>query len=268
MKRKHIFNLIGCTFLMLLMASSCLQAKSAKQFIDNEKQFAGSSIQVVPTKYDPYTPFIIIDKDGYTNIREKPDANSKIVGKINKYQLFFSIDGDFCGSGMFATDNWEPIESDGNPNGYIYKKNILRIDSLPYLMQKENSNFTLSSDSTAIIVIANDSIQITMRLQPFNKYNHSNSPYGGSSDDIKENIDYNIKTEIKEIEIVCNGQKTILPKDKIYEYCDIGYMGAWVGFDGEIYFTMGGGSQAAWYGVWFSIVGGEIVYETMINNCW
>ena len=45
-------------------------------------------------------------------------------------------------------------------------------------------------------------------------------------------------------------------------------MGAVIGFDGEIYLTMGGGGDAAWYGVWFSIVEGEIVYETMLTNCW
>jgi hypothetical protein len=34
-------------------------------------------------------PFIIIDKDGYTNIRKEPNGKSEIVGKVYKYQLLF-----------------------------------------------------------------------------------------------------------------------------------------------------------------------------------
>ena len=233
----------------------------------------------IPPK-DHYTPFIIMDKDGYTNIREQPNTKSKIIGKVYKYQLFFSID-DLCGSNMFATDQWEPICSVGNPDGYIYRKNILQLNNLPLLKGKQD--FKLSSDNSATIVIANDSIQITMLLQPYNRQNHQGWIYGGSGDEYEKHIvlqqidteikevevfdNNNVKTEIKEIEIIYNGQKKILPKDKIYNYCDPKYIAAYVGFDGEIYLGISGGGDTGIYRVWFSIVKGNIVYQNNVHIC-
>ena len=35
--------------------------------------------------------YIITDKDGYTNICEKPTTNSKIIDKVVKYEVFYNI---------------------------------------------------------------------------------------------------------------------------------------------------------------------------------
>lgn len=279
MKNKHYSILCGYTFLVFVVLSSCLSSKNAKQLADDE-----SISSMVTAKIDPYIPFVIVDKDGYTNIREQPNANSKIIGKIHKYQLFFSIDGNFCESGMYATDHWEAIESDGNPNGYIYKKNILQINNLPSLKSKGKDDFSLSSNGITTIIRANDSIQITIGLQSYDRKNHQGWIYGGTSDAYEKHIvkqqvgnevkeveifDNNqVETEIKIIEIIYNGQKTTLPIDKIQNYCDPLNITAYIGFDGELYLGISGGGDAAGYGVWFSIVNGEIVFETMVNNCW
>jgi hypothetical protein len=85
---------------------------------------------------EQHDAYIINDRDGFTNIRKEPDASSQIVGKVYKHQLFWSIGNDYCGSGMFSTDNREAVESYENPNGYIYRKNILPVEELPVIEGK------------------------------------------------------------------------------------------------------------------------------------
>jgi hypothetical protein len=207
-------------------------------------------------------PYIIVDKDGYTNVREQPNSKSKIIGKIYKYQIFFSID-DFCGSGMFSTDTWEAILSDKNPDGYIYKKNILSIYKLPYIVGK--GIFELTQENKESIIIAkNDSVKIIMKLQPFNKLNHKGWVYGGNSDVLEEKL---INNEIKEIEIIYRDTKTIFPPQRINEYCDVSFVRVYIGYEGELYLYFGGGGDAGNYAVWFSIVNGIIHYETMAISC-
>ena len=38
---------------------------------------------------EDYHSYIINDPDGYLNVREKPTANSRIVDKIEQYEVFF-----------------------------------------------------------------------------------------------------------------------------------------------------------------------------------
>lgn len=59
------------------------------------------------------------DPDGYTNIREQPDKQSKIVGKVVKDELFYYAQP--CGS------DWYLINKNitNNPIGYIHKSKIL-----------------------------------------------------------------------------------------------------------------------------------------------
>jgi hypothetical protein len=86
--------------------------------------------------------YIINDKDGYTNIRKEPNTKSQIVGKVCKYQVFFSIH-DFCGSELFATENWEPVSSEGNPDGFIYlKKMIIGYVAYSYYLCGINNPYT------------------------------------------------------------------------------------------------------------------------------
>ena len=38
---------------------------------------------------EDYYSYIINDPDGYLNVREKPTANSRIVDRIEQYEVFF-----------------------------------------------------------------------------------------------------------------------------------------------------------------------------------
>jgi|GEM_PF-1374374 len=60
---------------------------------------------------------IISDTDGYSNIRNKPQNNSKIIWKINKNELFYFTPNSKC--------NWWKVKSfDGLKNGYIHNSRI------------------------------------------------------------------------------------------------------------------------------------------------
>jgi hypothetical protein len=214
--------------------------------------------------------YVITDKDGYTNVREKPDARSKILGQVHKYQIFFSLVG-YCENELPETEKWEPITRD-TLEGYIYKRNIISVLDMPSITGK--GKYTLSSnDKESIILGENDSIKLILHLEPFDykPYNPKEYfAYGGSSDALEENLAHKtMNNQIKEMKIVYNNETIIiLPQEIIKKYCDVRHVSANIGFSGELYLNITGGEQGALYSVWFSIVDGKIMYETMNVFCW
>lgn len=60
----------------------------------------------------------VIDKDGYVNVRENADANSKIVGKINSDEIVYIFDSE--------NKNWANVS-----NGYVHSSRLKYIESYP-----------------------------------------------------------------------------------------------------------------------------------------
>lgn len=58
----------------------------------------------------------IVDKDGYVNVRENADANSKIVGKLNSDEIVYIFEPD--------TKNWANVS-----NGYVHNSRVKYIKS-------------------------------------------------------------------------------------------------------------------------------------------
>ncbi len=58
----------------------------------------------------------VIDKDGYVNIRENADANSKIIGKINSDEIVYIFEAD--------NKNWANVS-----NGYIHNSRLKYIQT-------------------------------------------------------------------------------------------------------------------------------------------
>jgi hypothetical protein len=215
--------------------------------------------------YNAGTPFIIVDKDGYTNVREYPDGSSKIVGKVYKYQVFFSLDNE-CKVESYATDKWEPITY-GSGDGYIYKNNIMSTFKLPSI------GLTLwTASKKNIISNGNDSINIAVEFQSFDYQNYKKADwvYGGTSADFDDNIkNKSISNQINELKIKYREQTIVLPQEKIKKYCDVGCINLSIGFEGDLYLSIEGGFNVGKYAVWFSIVNGEIMYESMSDDdCW
>jgi hypothetical protein len=58
----------------------------------------------------------IVDKDGYVNVRENADANSKIVGKINSDEIVYIFEAD--------NKNWANVS-----NGYVHNSRLKYIQT-------------------------------------------------------------------------------------------------------------------------------------------
>lgn len=58
---------------------------------------------------------VINDKDGYVNVREEPNTQSKIVGKIMDKEIF---------NYWLTSDNWYIVETKDGTRGYVYKDRI------------------------------------------------------------------------------------------------------------------------------------------------
>jgi len=216
-------------------------------------------------------PYITIDPDGWTNIRKEPDARSEILGRAYKNQIFFSIH-DHCGNDMFSTDSWEPVAAYGSRAGYIFKRNIFPVESLPAIRMR-GDYYLFADNNQTVIAGSNDSITIRMTLQPFNRENHmerfnaGGRILGGGSDAVTDNLKYNLfKNEIVRIDIVYGEKRFTLPKERIIQYCDVGVLRLYIGNDGALYLQLAGGGDGGNYSVWFSIVNGEILDE--VEDFW
>jgi len=197
--------------------------------------------------------YIINDKDGYTNIRKKPNAKSQIVGKAYKYEVFFSID-NFCENELFSSGNWI-IVSTNEGDGYIYEKNILELSKLPVIEGK--GNFDLSSEiNESIITGKNDSITLVIKIESC-----STQFYNEETDNAEYAENLYLLNEITEIEINDRGRRIILPKEKVNTYCNVSFVDLYIGNNDDLYLHFGGGDGEPW-GVWMSIVDGKIVYYT------
>ena len=76
-------------------------------------------------------PGIINDTDGYTNIREQPNAKSKIVRRILKNELFFFM--------PVSDSDWYRVYSNESSSsiGYIHKNKITTYDNFPEKIKRK-----------------------------------------------------------------------------------------------------------------------------------
>lgn len=84
----------------------------------------------------------IVDKDGYVNVRENADANSKIIGKLNSDEIVYIFEPD--------NKNWANVS-----NGYIHNSR------LKYIKSYESVPPTVRDANKAIFKSGNIKVNIT-----------------------------------------------------------------------------------------------------------
>jgi len=222
--------------------------------------------------------YIVTDEDGYTNIREKPTTNAKIIDKASKYELIFSANY-FCGDDDFdfgkAPPNWIPVKKDyGAPVGYVYKTNICSLDSMPTLQNKYKNPKDIDT-----IICSNNTIEVCLIQKPFDFEAHKIEYLEIPWDDNKRlHIDGELPNgiiekvtvddrEIKELVVSNNGMQYTLPIHHIKNYFNINGMNVSIGSEGELYISIGCGDGGEAYHIMLSVVNGKILFAKETNAC-
>ena len=247
--------------------------------------------KAVPNGYPslvPYTPgkgapyYIITDKDGYTNLREKPTTNSKVIDKAVKYELLF--EGNYFCDDLADLDyrqipqNWIPVRKDADsPVGYVFMKNIQSFNDMNSLQ----SEFREVGGPDAIIC-SNGVLTVSLILKPFDIEKHKvervnnngvvyttidgEYPKGMSKSEYTKEACVDDR-EIKELIVNIPGRKYTLPVDAITNYFNPKWMTVYVGPEKELYIYIHCGTDGEPYSIMLSVVDGEIIFAKQTTSC-
>ena len=248
------------TLLVLLCASSSAWSQS-------------SGVQEKPWCNQFY---IITDNDGYTNIREKPSTNSKILDKVVKYEVFFEYDY-FCGREADGDidlntipPNWAPISKDSEtPIGYVFKGNVMHFRDMNYLSKYRD----VGEPDT--IMCSNGALTVSLILKPFDYEKHISKNGIFISGEYPKGLrvyEYTKEALVDEREIealIINtpDKKYSLPVDAIKDYFNPHSMTVFVGPENELYISILCGNDGESFSLMLSVVNGKIIYVKDTSHC-
>lgn len=244
--------------------------------------------------------YIITDKDGYTNVREKPSSKSKIVGTIQKGKAIVSP-MDICGFEGYPEystihwDNpdWVPALLSEEPlvYGYVYRKNTSLTES--YLKRLDVKS---STDST--IIFFGNEVEVAIYIVPFDTtaFNVTKDVFFWMVDgQYPKGVDAarsywldsaNIFT-IKEVIIKYSNKpagNSFLESEinKVVHYCpfciyatdivdnakvEYRYISASKGLDNEIYISLHGGDASSAFWVTWTFINGVYKWKSVGGAC-
>lgn len=219
---------------------------------------------------------IINDKDGYSNVREKPDQNSKIIGKIVEHQAF-AIDS-YVQDEENKSKDWIAVKfpininknvgftkfEDEEKSGYIHKSRLVELEKLPKFEKNE-----LNSDK---VIHQNKDFEVIIETQAFKKSGHKITQtdnglflidgekafpyYGGDTTEIKnitvksKNITYNFpKITFK------NLMRTDAKNSVVYN-----------GNNGEFYIVFNAGDGGDSYNIIFCVKDNRLISRTITST--
>lgn len=118
---------------------------------------------------------IIYDKDGFVNLREKPNKTSKIIGKIIEGQVFCVSPFNDENPNKDWVQIWLPTEPDLNNKTFIKYTNIqeggyIHKSRLFYLSGLKQYNF--KNKKTGGVYLENDHFQVYVETKSFKKEKH------------------------------------------------------------------------------------------------
>ena len=226
--------------------------------------------------------YIIIDKDGYTNIREKPTTNSKIIDKVVKYEVLF--EGDYFCDDLVDIDhekipqNWVPVRKDfRTPVGYVFKENVMSFRDMNYL-----PNGFWQVGGTDTIRCSNGALSVSLIVEPFDFEKHkfelvnmNDVEYTAIDGEYPRGIlgyEYTKEAlvderEIKELIINTPEKKYSIPVNACKNYYTPRLMSVFVGPENELYISILFGMDGESFSMMLSVVNGEIVYAKDTDGC-
>ena len=113
--------------------------------------------------------FVIVDPDGYVNVREIPSINAPILGQAISNDLLSLPGCDLDVIDTIRADNWLPIGIVLQHEfrlGYVYKDRLRALDDCPILVGKRKGNVRIFEDGVfSLSITAQDSIEnISMKF--------------------------------------------------------------------------------------------------------
>ncbi len=234
----------------------------------------GLFIAVLSANAQLYTT---VDKDGYTNIREKPTASSKIIDRVLQYEVIFSAnyfcDNDF--SDTTLSPNWTAVKKDwATPVGYIYNKNLRVIDSMPILYQDDK---LWSADS---VICANDTLSVLLTLKPFDINSHKVEYVEEYDYKYVRSVDGEFpkgflmpysepapkNREIATFTVTINNKVYNLLIDVIKSFYNP-HMVVFIGDEGDLYISISCGDGGEGYSIMLSVINGKIRHSKPSEAC-
>ncbi|KIA99492.1 hypothetical protein OA93_04820 [Flavobacterium sp. KMS] len=219
---------------------------------------------------------IVYDKDGYVNVREKPDLKSKITGKIIEGQVFCINTFDDERNNPEWLKIWYPINPDSKikdftkfrdikEDGYIHKSRVFYLENLKEISFKNESSKKIS--------VKNDTLQIYIESKPFEKEKHQIIKDNGGGLIIDKDAFYwgflgqIPRNELKAIKVVTNNSSYSFPKEAIsglYEL-NLEFTKLYIGNKNEIYINLSGADGSDSYEVVWCLKNNKIYSMTIMQ---
>ncbi len=137
--------------LLIIILAFTLQSCNDKESKAIEKQEPQKTTETKTTSEDDITSFcnfaVIVDKDGYVNVREKESTNSKIIGKIKSGEAVFIFED-------LDTDWLNVSFDDDKKSGFIHRSRI------KYIKDFETIPAVDYNDEKATFLLSNIDIEI------------------------------------------------------------------------------------------------------------
>lgn len=219
---------------------------------------------------------IINDKDGFTNVRQKADKNSKIIGKIIEGQVF-AIDS-FVEDEENKSEDWIAVKfptnvdknltfvrfEGGEKTGYIHKSRLVELETLPkFEMNEVNSNQVIHHYKD---------IEIEIETQVFKKSDHkiTQSEKGHYIIDGKKTFPYygGESSEIKSIKIKSKNNTFDFPKIAFKNLMMIIAKNTTVykGNKDEFYIVFNAGDGADFYNIIYCLRNNQLISRTITST--
>lgn len=204
----------------------------------------------------------VVDKDGYVNLRENPDAKSKVTGKINSDEIVYTFELDN------ADKNWLNVYYDDKTSGYINTSKVKLIDSYEVILP------ITKDENKAIFKSGNIKVDIITEKFNYkeNKKFFSSSNYGGQKieDKYKGKLIWGTdgtipKTHYKSITVQIKDKKVQIPNKDIENLFNVSNEFTTCYYDRKndtVYLTMINSDGAGAYVALFKIVKG--VYKQRV----
>ncbi|MGG7551128.1 SH3 domain-containing protein [Chryseobacterium arthrosphaerae] len=204
----------------------------------------------------------IVDKDGYVNLRENPDAKSKITGKISSDEIVYASEPDA------ANKNWVNVYYNDKTAGYINTSKVKLLDSYETLLP------VTTDENKAVFRSGNIKVDIISEKFNYkeNKKFFSSSSYGGQKieDQYKGKLIWGTdgtipRTHYKSITVQIRDKKIQIPTKEIENLFNVSNQFTACYYDRKsdtLYITMLNSDGAGSYVALFKIVKG--VYKERI----